>query len=111
MRIDKKITGIAFAAIAAGGYVQAQEKLPNIVFVLADDMGIGDLGCYGQTKIKTPNIDKLAENGLLFTHHYSGSTVSAPSRCCLLTGKHTGHAYVRGNKGQQTPRENASKFL
>ncbi|WP_455658624.1 arylsulfatase [Phocaeicola sp.] len=103
MRIDKKITGIAFAAIAAGGYVQAQEKLPNIVFVLADDMGIGDLGCYGQTKIKTPNIDKLAENGLLFTHHYSGSTVSAPSRCCLLTGKHTGHAYVRGNKGQQTP--------
>ncbi len=75
---------------------------PNVVFVLADDMGIGDLGCYGQQKIKTPNIDRLARNGLLFTHHYSGSTVSAPSRCCLLTGKHTGNAYVRGNKGVQS---------
>ena len=103
MGINKRITGVALAALAAGTYVQAREKLPNIVFVLADDMGIGDLGCYGQTKIKTPNIDKLAENGLLFTHHYSGSTVSAPSRCCLMTGKHTGHSYVRGNKGQKTP--------
>ena len=81
--------------------VMAQEKneKPNIVFVLADDMGIGDVGCYGQKKIKTPNIDKLAEQGLLFTNHYCGSTVSAPSRCSLLTGKHTGHAYIRGNKG------------
>ena len=78
---------------------QKNSENPNIVFVLADDMGIGDLGCYGQKKIKTPNIDKLAEKGLLFTNHYSGSTVSAPSRCSLLTGKHTGHAYIRGNKG------------
>ena len=71
---------------------QKNRENPNIVFVLADDMGIGDLGCYGQKKIKTPNIDQLAEKGLLFTNHYSGSTVSAPSRCCLLTGKHTGYA-------------------
>lgn len=85
----------AFVEIAA----QKNSENPNIVFVLADDMGIGDLGCYGQKKIKTPNIDKLAEKGLLFTNHYSGSTVSAPSRCSLLTGKHTGHAYIRGNKG------------
>ena len=78
MGINKGITGVVLVALAAGTYVQAQEKLPNIVFVLADDMGIGDLGCYGQTKIKTPSVDNLAENGLLFTHHYSGSTVSAP---------------------------------
>ncbi|MFR9633884.1 MAG: arylsulfatase [Rikenellaceae bacterium] len=76
----------------------AQEQ-PNVIFILADDMGIGDLGCYGQQQIKTPNIDALAANGLLFTHHYSGSTVSAPSRCALMTGKHTGNGYIRGNKG------------
>ena len=73
-------------------------KKPNIVFILADDMGINDLGCYGQRLIKTPNIDKLAAHGLQFINHYSGSTVSAPSRCCLLTGKDTGHAYIRGNE-------------
>ena len=78
-------------------------NMPNIIFVLADDMGIGDLGCYGSTKIKTPNIDELAKNGIQFTNHYSGSTVSGPSRCCLLTGKHTGHSYVRGNMGVKTP--------
>ncbi|MDD4636598.1 MAG: sulfatase-like hydrolase/transferase, partial [Bacteroidales bacterium] len=72
---------------------------PNVVFILADDLGIGDLGCYGQTKIHTPGIDQLAKKGMKFTQHYSGSTVSAPSRCCLLTGKHTGHSYVRGNVG------------
>lgn len=75
-------------------------ELPNIVFVLVDDMGIGDIGCYyNQPKIKTPNLDELASKSLQFMQHYSGSTVSAPSRCCLLTGKHTGVAYVRGNKG------------
>ena len=82
-----------------------RSQLPNIVFYLADDMGIGDIGCYGQEKIETPNIDRLAEEGLRFTHHYSGSTVSAPSRCCLMTGKHTGHAYIRGNKGVDLPAE------
>lgn len=94
----KLLAGSVLAFISLETYAQ-KTSLPNIVFVLADDMGIGDLGCYGQQKIKTPHIDRLAEQGLLFTQHYSGSTVSAPSRCCLLTGKHTGHAYVRGNKG------------
>jgi len=70
---------------------------PNIIYILADDLGYGDLGAYGQTKIETPNIDRLASAGMLFTSHYSGSPVSAPSRCVLLTGKHTGHSQVRGN--------------
>lgn len=71
---------------------------PNIIYIMADDLGIGDLGCYGQKQIKTPAIDRIAESGIKFTQHYSGSTVSAPSRCVLMTGKHTGHAYIRGNK-------------
>ncbi len=71
---------------------------PNVIYILADDLGIGDLGCYGQTKIKTPGIDRLAANGMMFTQHYCGSTVSAPSRASLLTGKHTGHSYIRGNQ-------------
>ncbi|MBC8217090.1 MAG: sulfatase-like hydrolase/transferase, partial [Planctomycetes bacterium] len=70
---------------------------PNIIFILADDLGYGDLGCYGQTSIKTPNIDQLAEEGMKFTDHYAGSTVCAPSRCCLMTGLHTGHALIRAN--------------
>lgn len=83
------------------GLNASNEKVqsPNIIFILADDLGIGDLGCYGQKVIKTPAIDNLAENGMKFTQHYSGSTVSAPSRCVLMTGKHTGHSYIRGNKG------------
>jgi len=72
---------------------------PNIVFILADDLGYGDLGCYGQTKIRTPHLDKLAADGIRFTHCYSGSTVCAPSRCTLITGLHTGHCRVRGNGG------------
>lgn len=70
---------------------------PNIIYILADDLGYGDLGCYGQDLIETPNIDKLAAEGMRFTQHYSGSAVCAPSRCVLLTGLHTGHAYIRGN--------------
>jgi arylsulfatase A-like enzyme len=70
---------------------------PNIIFILADDLGYGDLGCYGQRKIKTPNIDRLAAEGMRFTQCYAGSTVCAPSRCCLMTGVHTGHARIRGN--------------
>lgn len=76
---------------------------PNVVFVLADDLGYGDLGCYGQKKIKTPNADRLAAEGMRFTQHYSGSPVCAPSRCVLMTGKHPGHAIVRTN--QSTPPE------
>lgn len=73
------------------------DRLPNVIYILADDLGYGDLSCFGQQKFKTPNIDALARNGMRFTQHYSGSTVCAPSRCCLMTGVHTGHAVVRGN--------------
>lgn len=76
---------------------QAKVK-PNIVYILADDLGYGDLSCYGQQKFQTPNIDKLAERGMKFTQHYCGSAVCAPSRSSLLTGQHTGHTPIRGNK-------------
>lgn len=75
-------------------------RLPNIVFVLTDDLGIGDIGAYGQRTIPTPHIDSLARAGMQFMQHYSGSTVSAPSRAVLLTGKHTGHSGIRGNDGR-----------
>lgn len=78
------------------GKVKLQEK-PNIIFILADDLGYGDLGVYGQQQIKTPNLDAMAAKGMRFTDHYSGSTVCAPSRSTLMTGYHTGHAFVRGN--------------
>lgn len=74
-------------------------KRPNVIYIMADDLGIGDLGCYGQRFIKTPAIDKLAASGVRFAQHYAGCTVSAPSRCSLMTGKHTGNAFIRGNKG------------
>jgi len=80
-----------------GSMAGARKNRPNIIFILADDLGYGDLGCYGQQTIKTPNIDKLAAEGMRFTDHYAGSTVCAPSRCCLMTGLHTGHALIRGN--------------
>lgn len=75
----------------------AKEK-PNIIFILADDLGYGDLGCYGQKRLRTPNIDRMASEGMRFTDCYAGSTVCAPSRCSLMTGFHTGHCRVRGNK-------------
>jgi arylsulfatase len=71
---------------------------PNIIFILADDLGLADLGCYGQTKIRTPNIDRLATEGMRFTQFYAGNAVCAPSRCALLTGKHMGHAAIRDNQ-------------
>lgn len=74
------------------------KRRPNIVYILADDLGYGDLSCYGQRKFKTPHIDRLAAEGMKFTQHYSGSTVCATSRCALMTGLHTGHAQVRGNR-------------
>lgn len=77
---------------------------PNIIYILADDLGYGDLSCYGQTKFSTPNIDALAKEGLLFTQHYSGSTVCAPSRSALMTGQHTGNTPIRGNKKIELPK-------
>jgi arylsulfatase A-like enzyme len=97
------LTVIAIVSIALSlGYSpvlsQAQAKKPNIIFILADDLGYGDLSCYGQRKFKTPHIDRLAEEGIRFTSHYAGAPVCAPSRSALLTGLHTGHTPVRGNK-------------
>ena len=95
---------IVFAFILAflasiGSVAGAADKAPkpNIIFILADDLGYGDLGCYGQTKIKTPNLDRMAADGMRFTNFYCGCTVCAPSRCTLMTGKHLGHATVRDN--------------
>ena len=93
-----KLGALAAAGSALAGCAQNQEAVrPNVVFILADDLGWGDLSCYGQTKFEPPTIDALAQRGMLFTQCYSGTTVSAPSRSCLLTGTHSGHTYIRGN--------------
>jgi len=86
-------------SLASVSCSQKDKQLPNIIFVLADDLGYGDLSCYGQQKFSTPNIDRLARDGMLFTQHYTGCTVSAPSRSSLMTGQHTGHTPIRGNRG------------
>ena len=91
-------TLLLFAACQNPQQQEAEPQKPNIVYILADDLGYGDLSCYGQELFSTPNIDKLAESGLKFTQHYSGSTVCAPSRSSLMTGQHTGHTFIRGNK-------------
>lgn len=93
------LTGLATLLLAGCTSKNESEEAirPNIIFILADDLGYGDLGCYGQELIETPNIDALASAGMKFTQHYSGSPVCAPSRCVLLTGMHSGHAYIRGN--------------
>ncbi|MEO5997573.1 MAG: arylsulfatase [Chitinophagaceae bacterium] len=87
---------LLFLLIGSSTIASAQKK-PNIVFILADDLGYGDLGCYGQKMIKTPNLDALCANGMRFTNYYSGSSVCAPSRETMLTGMHTGHTFIRGN--------------
>lgn len=86
---------VAFTSCAE----RPQETTPmNVIYILADDLGYGDLGCYGQRLIHTPHLDRMASEGMLFTQHYAGCTVSAPSRCALMTGLHTGHTQIRGNK-------------
>lgn len=92
--------------LSSMAYSAETARPPNILFILADDLGYGDIGCYGQTKIKTPNLDKLAADGMRFTQVYAGSTVCAPSRCALMTGLHTGHCRTRGNGGGGAPRSN-----
>ena len=90
---------LALLALSAPALAQAaEERPPNVVYVLADDLGWGEVGAYGQEHIRTPNLDRLAREGMRFTQHYSGSPVCAPSRCVLMTGMHTGHAFVRGNR-------------
>lgn len=90
--------GIITPAIATQLPAERSEKLPNVIYIMCDDMGYGDLGCYGQPYISTPNIDSLARQGVRFTQAYAGSPVSAPSRASLMTGQHSGHCEVRGNK-------------
>jgi arylsulfatase A-like enzyme len=94
----KKVCAFLSLTIALVTSAVGQTK-PNIVFILADDLGYGDLSCYGQHKFKTPNIDRLAAEGMKFTAHYSGNNVCAPARCVLMSGKHPGHAYIRDNRG------------
>jgi len=89
-----------FLAAAAGA---AQTRMPNVIFILADDLGYGDLGSYGQRTIATPHLDRMAAEGMRFSQFYAGSTVCAPSRSVLMTGQHTGHTTVRGNAGANGP--------
>jgi len=91
-------------AITGGGNSFAQKpaagggkKTPNVIYIYADDMGYAELGCYGQRKILTPNLDRMATEGMRFTQHYTSTPVCAPARCMLLTGRNGGHSYIRGN--------------
>jgi arylsulfatase A-like enzyme len=103
-RLASAIRIAVLVALSLAGLAPALAQegagLPNIVLIMADDLGYGDLSCYGQKKFNTPNIDGLAAEGLRFTDYYAGATVCAPSRCVLMTGLHTGHCYIRGNSKQ-----------
>ena len=92
-----------FVTSAAASFAQTQVPQPNIVFIMADDLGYGELGCYGQHIVQTPNVDRLAAEGMKFTQFYAGCAVCAPSRSVLMTGKHMGHTTVRGNAGAANP--------
>ena len=96
----------AAAALSACACTGRKAEKPNIVFLLFDDLGYGDLGCYGQEKIETPNIDALAAQGLIFTDMYSAAPLSSPSRCCLMTGRHMGHSQIRNNEEHYVPTDN-----
>ncbi|WP_372808796.1 sulfatase-like hydrolase/transferase [Pontiella sp.] len=96
----KKIVGsmvLASAALGFGAVASAEPVKPNIIFIMCDDLGYGQIGAYGQKMIQTPRIDRMAKEGLLLTDYYSGTAVCAPSRCALMTGQHVGHTYIRGN--------------
>ena len=90
--------GMAPVVAGAAGASDKKETRPNIIFIMCDDMGYGDLGCYGQKRIETPNLDRMAQEGMRFTQAYAGSPVSAPSRASFMTGQHAGHTHVRGNR-------------
>lgn len=95
----KMLVAVLVIGVAAcDGPQEAEERQPNIVLIVADDLGYGDLGSYGQESIRTPNLDRMADDGLRFTDFYSGSTVCAPARSVLMDGRHTGRTYIRGNK-------------
>ena len=88
----------AFGCVQGNAATPKKQQKPNIIYIMCDDMGYGDLGCYGQQYILTPNIDRMAKEGMRFTQAYAGAPVSAPSRACFMTGQHSGHTEVRGNK-------------
>ena len=100
--LSPAITSCLTSALFLGSCSNSKpvEQKPNIILVFTDDLGYGDLGCYGQKLIQSPNIDRMAKEGMLFTEFYTGSPVCAPSRCSLLTGKHTGHSFIRHNINQ-----------
>jgi arylsulfatase A-like enzyme len=100
-KLTMAFVAASLLALQTGAQTQAHQKKPNIIFILADDLGYGNLTSYNPTsKIPTPNIDKIGKEGTKFTQFYSGSTVCAPSRCALMTGKTMGHAYIRGNSAE-----------
>ena len=96
MNPTRLLTLLALAFISIS-YAAEKETPPNVIYILTDDLGMGDLGCYGQKKLKTPNIDRIANEGMRFTDHYSGNTVCSPSRAVLMTGQHPGKVHCRGN--------------
>lgn len=91
------ITGLLLSGCTKDKAAEAKPATPNVIFILADDLGIGDISPYGQKLIKTPNLDRMEREGMKFTQSYSGTAVSAPSRASLMTGQHTGHTHIRGN--------------
>lgn len=93
----KRIVLLLFLCWGTMALAQKSTSKPNVIYIFADDLGYGEVGAYGQKKIKTPNLDRLAAGGMRFTQHYSSAPVCAPSRCGLMTGRHTGHTYIRGN--------------
>ncbi len=97
--LNTALATVGTLSSSKNSYASEEQWKPNIIFIMADDLGYGDLGCYGQKVIQTPNLDQMASEGMRFTDCYAGSTVCAPSRCCLMTGYHTGHAIIRGNGG------------
>lgn len=98
MKKNNRLLTLGAACCASFAAIAATHEKPNIIFILCDDMGYGDLACYGQKYIQTPHIDQMAEDGMMFTQAYAGSPVSAPSRASIMTGQHSGHGHVRGNK-------------
>ena len=92
----------AFGCVQGNDANPKKQQKPNIIYIMCDDMGYGDLGCYGQQYILTPNIDRMAKEGMRFTQAYAGAPVSAPSRACFMTGQHSGHTEVRGNIMEKT---------
>ena len=111
MQSKLSVLSLGLSALLTFSAQATTTSKPNVIYILADDLGYGEVGVYGQTKIKTPNIDQLSKDGLRFTQHYSGSTVCAPTRSTILEGKHTGHSTVRGNGKMGKGREQGNHPL